>query len=337
MKIKIAVLSLLAGLFFLSSAHGYTKEEVEKRGRLLCGVSTGAPGFSMVDTDGKWTGLDIDICRAVATAVLGDSEQVDFLPLAENESFVALLSGEVDLLSKHSIWTFTPDVALGVNFVGVSYYDGQGLLVSTDLSVESIKELRKVRICNPVGSVFEENLIDHFKLQDTEYKLVPYDTVDLAIKGFEQNSCDVVSMQQSQLYGIRMGLASPDSGVVLPGVISREPLSPVVRQGDDVWFNIVKWALYSMINGEELGVSSSNIEEIKISNRLNIKKFFTQGGAAMKGLGLQDDWAGQVIKQVGNYGEIFEKNFGPGSPVHIERGLNKLWKDGGLQYAPPIR
>lgn len=337
MKIKITVLALVVGLFSLSSAHGYTKEEVEKRGTLLCGVTTGAPGFAMVDADGRWTGLDIDICRAVATAVLGDADKVDFLPLSESESFVALLSGEVDMLSRHSTWTFTPDVALGVSFTGVSYYDGQGLLVSTDLGVKNINELKKLRVCNPVGSVFEENLKDHFGQHSVDYKLVPYDTVDLAIKGFEQKACDLISMQQSQLYGIRMGLVHPESGVVLPDVISREPLSPVVRQGDDVWFNIVKWSLYSMINGEELGVSSYNIEEMRINNRLRIKKFFDQGGAAVKGVGLQDDWAAQVIQQVGNYGEVFERNFGTDSAVKIERGLNKLWKDGGLQYAPPLR
>lgn len=337
MKLRIVILALFAGMLSLSSAYGYTKEEVQNRGVLLCGVFTGVPGFSMVDADGEWTGLDIDICRAVAVAVLGDARKVEFLPLSEGESFAALLSGEVDMLSRHSSWTFTPDVALGVNFTGVSYFDGQGLLLSTSLAAKNIYDLKKVRVCNPVGSVFEENLIDHFDRQNTEYKMVSYDTVDLAIKGFEQKSCDVLSMQQSQLYGIRIGLVNPESGVVLPDVISREPLSPVVRQGDDVWFNIVKWSLYAMINGEELGVSSITIEEMKISNRLRIKKFFSQRGAAAKGLGLKDDWAAQIVQQVGNYGEVFERNFGSNSILNIGRGLNKLWKDGGLQYAPPIR
>jgi len=337
MIINKMIMVLFSGLLFFSSAHAYTKEKVEKRGVLKCGVSTGSPGFSTVDAQGKWTGLDIDVCRAVAAATLGDAEKVEYLPLSENESFTALLSGEVDVLSRHSTWTFSSDSALAVNFTGVSYYDGQGLLVSSKLAAKQLSDLKKVRVCSPVGSVFEQNLIENFLRQEVEYKIVPFDNLHLAVKGFEKEACDVISMQQSQLYGIRLGLSNPESAVVFSDVISREPLAPVVRQGDDAWFNIVKWSLYAMINGEELGVYSSNIEEMRISNRLDIKRLFGQEGAAAKGIGLKNDWAVQIIKQVGNYGEVFERNFGSGSAVKIERGLNKLWKNGGLQYAPPIR
>jgi len=337
MNTQKMILVMLAGIFLISSAHAYTREEVEKRGYLQCGVSTGSPGFSTVDAQGKWAGLDVDICRAVAAATLGDASKVEYLPLSENESFTALLSGEVDILSRHSTWNFIADSALGVNFAGVSYYDGQGLLASKILAAKQLSDLKEVRLCSPVESVFGQNLIDHFTRQKIAYKIVPFDTLDLAVKGFEKGACDLLSTQKSQLYGIRLGLSDPESAVVLPDVISREPLAPVVRQGDDIWFDIVKWSLYAMINGEELGVSSLNLEEMRISNRLDVRRFFGREGGVGKGIGLSDDWAVQIIKQVGNYGEVFEKNLGSKSSMNIERGLNKLWSNGGLQYAPPIR
>ncbi len=331
------LLALLAVLLLAGPAQSYTREEVVKRGFLKCGVSTGSPGFSSVDPQGKWTGLDVDICRAVAVATLGDASKVEYLPLAENESFTALLTGEVDVLSRHSSWTYTRDSALGVHFVGVSYYDGQGFLVSRELNVNSALNLNKVRVCSPVGSAFEQNLTDHFERNKIEFKIVPYETLDLAVKGFSGKGCDLISLQQSQLYGLRLGLPDPDSAVVLPGVISKEPLGPVVRQGDDVWFNIVKWSFYAMVNGEELGVTSRNIEEMRISNKLEVKRLFGLEGTGGKGLGLNDDWAVQIIHQVGNYGEVFEHHFGAQSPMKVDRGLNNLWNRGGLQYAPPLR
>lgn len=330
-------LVLLAMLFFVGQAQAYTKEEVVKRGFLLCGVSTGSPGFSSVDVNGKWTGLDVDICRAVAAATLGDAKKVEFLPLAENESFTALLSGEVDILSRHSTWTFTRESALAVHFAGISYYDGQGLLVSKRLNAHRLPDLKKVTVCSPVDSEFEPDLVDYFKRNSIEYKIVSYDNLDLAIKGFKSQSCDVITMQQSQLYGLQLALADADNHIVLPEVIAKEPLGPVVRQDDDTWLNIVKWSLYAMITGEELGVTSANIEEMKNSNILAVQRLFGKAGAGGKSIGVQDDWAVQIIRQVGNYGEVFERNFGPGSTVRIERGLNNLWNNGGLQYAPPLQ
>ncbi|MGB3209414.1 MAG: amino acid ABC transporter substrate-binding protein [Desulforhopalus sp.] len=331
------IMVLLAAVFFAGYAHGYTMEEVVQRGFLQCGVSTGSPGFSSIDADGRWTGLDVDICRAVAAATLGDAEKVEFLPLAERESFTALLSGAVDILSRHSTWTFTRESALAVHFAGISYYDGQGLLLSKKLNVNRLSDLRKVRVCSPVGSDFELNLIDYFERNEVDYKIVPYETLDLAVNGFKKETCDLVSMQQSQLYGIQMGLVDPGSAVVLPEVIGKEPLGSVVRQDDDTWLNIVKWSLYAMINAEELGVTSANVEEMRYSNILAVKRLVGRNGTGGKGIGLEDDWAVQIIRQVGNYGEIFEKHFGSRSALKIERGMNNLWNQGGLQYAPPLQ
>ena len=328
----VTFLILVAG-----SALAATKDDVVKRDYLQCGVSTGVTGFSTVDEKGNWSGLDVDICRAVAAATLGDATKVKYLPLAENECFTALLSGEVDILSRNSTWTFSRDSALAVNFPGVSYFDGQGLLVAEKIGVKRITDLKKVEICNQVGSAMEDNLIDYFTRNEIEYKNVPFDTLDLAVKGFTEEKCDVITLQQSMLYGVRLGLEKPDSAVVLPEVISKEPLGPVVRQGDDNWFNIVRWTLFAMLNAEELGVGSANIEMMKVSNTLAVKRLLGQEGTGGKGLGLKDDWAFQIIKQVGNYGDVFDRNLGPKSLLGVDRGLNRLWSQGGVQYAPPLR
>ncbi|MFN2355247.1 MAG: amino acid ABC transporter substrate-binding protein, partial [Desulfopila sp.] len=253
------------------------------------------------------------------------------------ESFTALLSGEVDILSRHSTWTFTRESALAVHFAGISYYDGQGLLVSKRLNANRLSDLKKVAVCSPVASDFEPDLVDYLKRNSVEYKIVSYDNLDLALKGFTSQACDVITMQQSQLYGLQLALADADNSVVLPEVIAKEPLGPVVRQDDDTWFNIVKWSLYAMINGEELGVTSANIDGLQNSNILAVQRLFGKAGAGGKSIGVQDDWAVQIIRQVGNYGEVFERNFGPGSALRIERGLNNLWNKGGLQYAPPLQ
>jgi len=336
MKKNSWLAALLAIILFAGTAEAYTREEVVRRGFLQCGVSTGSPGFSSVDGQGKWAGLDVDICRAVAAATLGDATKVEFIPLAANESFTALLAGEVDILSRHSTWTFTRDSALTAQFAGISYYDGQGMLVAKKLNVDHLLNLNKVRVCSPVELDFEPDLTDYFDRNNIEYRIVSYDTLDRAVKGFSRDDCDVLSMQQSQLYGLQFGLADPDSAVVLPEVIGKEPLGPFVRQDDSAWLNIVKWSLYAMINAEELGVTSVNIKEMKLSNILAVKRLLGVDGAGGKGLGLKDDWAAQVIRQVGNYGEVFERNLGSRSGLKIERGLNNLWNQGGLQYAPPM-
>jgi general L-amino acid transport system substrate-binding protein len=334
---KSWIIWLLAGVMLVGPARAATKEEVSKRGHLLCGVSTGSPGFSNVDAEGKWTGFDIDICRAVAAATLGDAGKVEFVPVAENEAFTVLMAGAVDILSRHSAWTFARDSGLAVHFAGISYYDGLGFMVARKPEIKRILDLKKVTVCGPVNTPSEHDLTSYLERNNIAFKVVPYDTLDLAVKGFEKGACDLLSLQQSLLYGLRSGLADPDSAVVLPEVIAKEPLGPVVRQGDDVWYNIVKWSLYAMLNAEELGVSSKNVEEQRLSNRLEVRRLLGLEGPGGAGLGLRKDWALQVIQQVGNYGEIFDRNFGPRSPLKIERGLNNLWNQGGLQYAPPFR
>lgn len=321
----------------LSSASGYTREEVMKRGVLHCGVSPGTQGFSTVDVDGNWRGMDIDICRAVAAATLGDAAKVEYMPLAADEAFTALLSGSVDILSRHSIWTYTSDSALAVHFAGIFYYDGQGFLVAESLDVKKAAEIRKVKVCSPVGLAANNNLADYFRENKVDYKLVPYESLDLAIKGFQSSGCELLSLPKSQLYGIYHELNEPKNSILLPEVITKDPFGPVVRQGDDVWFNIVRWVMFALVDAEELGIRSDNIAEMKISNRLDVKRFFGLEGSGGTGLGLADDWAAQVVGQVGNYGELFDRNLGGGSVLQIERGMNKLWRDGGLMYSPPIR
>lgn len=329
---------LLAAMLFAGSAQAYTKEEVVKRGNLRCGVSTGTPGFSSVDAGGKWSGMDVDICRAVAVAVLGSPSKVEYLPLAEGGEFTALMTGEVDILSRHSTWTFARDSGLAVHFAGVVYYDGQGLMVPKKLEAKRALDLKKVKICSSVNNApFEQNLVDFFEKNRIEHTIVSYENVELAVKGFEKEDCDILSLQQSSLYGLRLGLVDPMSAVVLPEVIGKEPLGTVVRQGDDVWLAIVKWSLYAMINAEELGITSQKAEELRSSNKLEVRRLLGLEGAAGKTLGLKDDWAFQIVRQVGNYGEVYERNLGSKSLLKIDRGLNNLWNKGGLQYAPPFR
>ena len=336
MQIKNWLLALLVGVLWASTAQGYTRDEVVKRGYLQCGVSPGIPGFSSVDGKGKWTGFDVDFCRAVAAATLGDASKVDFFPLATNEAYTALLSGKVDLLSRQAEWTFIRDSALAVHFTGVSYYDSQGFLVMDTVGAQSVKDLKKARICVAVDSDEALRLQDYSDRNVMEFKLVPYESWELAIKGFG-STCDVLSLKKSRLYGVKKEMKSSQSAAVLDGVIAKEPLGPVVRQGDDVWFNIVRWTLFAMLNGEELGITMENIDEMKISNTLVVKRFFGLEGSSGKGVGLKSNWAAAIIRQVGNYGEVFERNLGSGSALNINRGLNRLWNKGGLQYGPPIR
>lgn len=333
-----AVLGALAaaGLAQVASASA-TLESVKEKGYLSCGVSTGLPGFSNPDDKGQWSGLDVDVCRAVAAATLKDASKVKFVPLTAKERFTALQSGEIDVLSRNTTWTLTRDASLGLNFTGVSYYDGQGFMVKKDLGVKSAKALDGASICIQSGTTSELNLADYFRANNMEYQPVVFDTSDGTAKGFDAGRCDVLTSDQSQLYALRVRLSKPDSAVVLPEVISKEPLGPVVRQGDDQWFNIVKWSLAAMINGEELGLNSNNVKAQKASSDPNIRRLLGIDGPKGKGLALDDDWSLRIIEQVGNYEEIFNRNVGVESPLQIERGLNALWNDGGILYAPPFR
>lgn len=315
-----------------------TKEEVQKRGVLNCGVSTGLPGFSIADEKGVWAGIDVDGCKAVASAVLGDATKIKYVPLNAKERFTALQSGEIDVLIRGTTWTLTRDSSLGLNFAGVNYYDGQGFLVSKKLGVKSVLELGGAAVCIQSGTTSEMNLADYFTENNMKYEAVVFDTHDATLKAFENGRCDVLTSDQSQLYGLRTHLPNPDEAFVLPEVISKEPLGPVVRQGDDAWLNIVKWTFNAMIEAEELGLTSANVDAMKVdSNSPSVRRLVGLEGIAGKGLGLSDDWAYQIIKQVGNYGEVFERNVGTGSPLNISRGLNALWSKGGIMYAPPLR
>ncbi|SDE05633.1 amino acid ABC transporter substrate-binding protein [Rhodospira trueperi] len=314
-----------------------TLDTVKERGEVSCGVTTGLAGFSMPDQSGTWSGIDVDFCRAVAAAVLGDASKVRFVPLTAKERFTALQSGEIDILSRVTTWTFTRDTSLGLNFVGTTFYDGQGFMVNKDLGVSSAKDLDGASICVGAGTTTELNLADYFRIQGMDYNPVVFAAISETAQGFESGRCDVLTSDQSQLYAIRSKLEDPSSAVVLPEVISKEPLGPVVRQGDDAWFNVVKWVLFAQLNAEELGVTSDNIEEMTGSDNPSIKRLVGTDGDMGEKLGLSADWAANIIAQVGNYGEMFERNVGMDSPLEIARGLNALWSEGGIQYAPPVR
>ncbi|RMG33238.1 MAG: amino acid ABC transporter substrate-binding protein [Gammaproteobacteria bacterium] len=328
---------LAAGILPVAHA-GATLDAVKSKGFVQCGVSTGLPGFSATNDKGEWTGLDVDVCRAVAAAVFGDASKVKYTPLTAKERFTALQSGEIDMLSRNTTWTLTRDTNLGLNFAGVNYYDGQGFMVHKSLGVKSAKELDGAAICIQAGTTTELNLADYFRSNGMKYEAITYDTSDETVKGFEAGRCDVLTSDQSQLYALRIKLKDPKGAMVLPEVISKEPLGPVVRNGDEDWLKVVRWSLFAMINAEEMGVTSKNVDQIKKTTKDPGKqRLLGLSGIKGKGLKIRDDWAYQIIKQVGNYGEAFERNVGMGSPLKIARGLNALWNKGGIQYAPPIR
>ena len=330
---RVVMLSFVAG----GMAVGGTLEQVKKRGALQCGVSQGLPGFSSPDKKGRWKGIDVDFCHAVAAAVLGDSSKVKFIPLSSKERFTALQSGEVDLLSRNTTWTLARDSSLGVDWVGVTYFDGQGFMVRKDLKIKSAKELDGATICTNLGTTTELNIADFFRSKNMKYKLVTYEKTDETLKAYDAGRCDAYSTDQSGLYAMRLLLKNPKDHMILPDVISKEPLGPVVRHGDNQWADLVRWTLFVLLNAEELDISSKNIDKKLKSKQPAIARLLGTEGRIGKSLNLKNDWAYQVIKQVGNYAEIFEKNLGASSPLKISRGQNKLWTQGGLHYPMPIR
>ena len=335
---RIAAAAVLLALYSLGAQAESTLETVKSKGHVQCGVNTGLPGFAVADAKGEWTGMDVEVCRAVAAAVLGDAKAVKFTPLTAKERFTALQSGEIDLLSRNTTWTMSRDTGLGVNFTGVTYYDGQGFMVKKELGVGDAKELDGASICIQSGTTTELNLADWFRTRGLEYQPVVFDTADQVVGGFAAGRCDALTSDQSQLYALRIKLADPSSAMVLPNVISKEPLGPLVRQGDDQWFNIVKWTLFALVNAEELGITAANVESMKTSSKdPNVRRLLGAEGNFGEAMGLGADWAYQAVKQLGNYGEMFERNLGQATPLGIARGLNALWTQGGLQYAPPIR
>ena len=338
MKRVIGTLAVMASLgLAATTASAQTLNAVKQRGFLVCGVTQGLPGFSNPDDKGNWTGIDVDYCRAVAAAIFNDPSKVQFSPLSAKDRFTALQSGEIDLLSRNSTWTLSRDTSLGLNYTGVTYYDGQGFLVRKSLKVNSALELNSASICVQTGTTNEQNIADYFKGNNMKYGLIAFGTADETVKAYESGRCDVFTSDVSQLYAERLKLAAPADHVVLPEVISKEPLGPVVRHGDDQWFDIVKWTVFAMINAEEYAITQKNVDEMAKSGKPELKRIFGTDGNLGEQLGLTRDWVTRIIKAVGNYGESFDRNVGAGSKLGIARGLNKLWNQGGIQYAPPIR
>ncbi|MBL4786836.1 MAG: amino acid ABC transporter substrate-binding protein [Cohaesibacteraceae bacterium] len=337
---KRVVLPVVVGAMLgmtATAANADTLDDIKAKGHVQCGVSQGLPGFSNPDSSGNWTGLDVDVCRGVAAAVFGDPEAVKFSPLSAKERFTALSSGEVDILSRNTTWTMGRDTALGLNFAGVNYYDGQGFMVRKSLGVSSALELSGASVCTNTGTTTELNVSDYFRTNNMDLELVQFEKADEVVAAYDSGRCDVYTTDASGLYAQRLKLEDATKHVVLPEIISKEPLGPVVRQGDDNWFNIVKWVHFAMVNAEEMGITSANVEEMKGSGNPAIRRFLGVEGSFGEKLGLNNDWAANIIASVGNYAESFERNVGPATPLKIERGVNALWSAGGLQYAPPIR
>ncbi len=325
------VLLLLSGNALAQS----TLDAVRSKGFVQCGVNTGLAGFSQPDSRGVWKGIDVDVCRAVAAAVLGDAAKVRYTPLTAQQRFTALQSGEVDILSRNTTWTVTRDSSLGLNFVGVNYYDGQGFMVPTKLKVKSAKQLNGATVCVQPGTTTELNLADYFRANRMSFKPVVIEKLEEVLNAYFAGRCDVFTTDHSGLISLRATRApKPGEHLILPEIISKEPLGPAVRHGDDRWFDVVKWSLFAMIEAEELGLSSKNIDERAKSDNPSIQRFVGATGDVGKMLGVDNRWALQIVRQVGNYGESFDANL---KPLGFERGLNRLWNQGGLLYVPPIR
>ena len=333
-------LAAVAGTLLLGNpalAKG-TLDIVKERGRLVCGTSTGIAGFSMADDKGEWTGLDVDVCRALAAAIFDDPQKADFVPLSSKDRLVALQTGEIDVLPRTTTWTLGRDSGIGLDFTAVNYYDGQGFQVRRDLGVETIRELNGASICAVQGTTNELNLADYFRVNNMDYQLVTFQSIDDTVKAYESKRCDALTTDMSQLVSYRLKMAEPDAHMLLPGVISKEPLGPYVRQGDDEWFDIVRWTVFAMVNAEELGVTKANVDDLAAtSDNPEIRRLLGLDGEFGKTLGLTNDWVARIVRHVGNYGESFDRNLGTGSPMQLPRGVNALWSQGGIQFAPPIR
>jgi general L-amino acid transport system substrate-binding protein len=327
----------LAMALATAAATAQTLTSVKQRGTLVCGVSEGLYGFSAPDDKGNWTGFDVDFCRAIAAAIFNDPGKVKFVALNADERFRVLQSGQIDVLSRNSTWTMGREIDLKLHFPATTYYDGQGFLVRNALKVTSSLELGGMKVCVQTGTTTEHNLADYFRNNKMQFEAVKFVRAEEVLKAYENGRCDVMTSDVSQLHAEKLKLPRPADHVILPDVISKEPLGPVVRQGDDQWFNVVKWSHFAMVNAEELGVSSKTIEEALRSEKPDVKRLVGTEGEYGERLGLSRDWAARIIKLVGNYGEVFDRNIGVGSKLAIPRGVNHLWILGGIQYAPPIR
>ena len=330
------LLSLVTG-HLATAANAQVLKAVKERGVLNCGVSEGLYGFSARDNNGNWSGFDVDLCRAIAAAIFNDTSKVNYIPLEASRRFEVLQSGSIDVLSRNTTWTMSREIELGLSFAATNYYDGQGFLVRRAMNKETALDLDGSKVCVQTGTTTELNLVDYFRANKMKYEVITSPTLENAIKGYDSGLCNVLTADVSALFGIRLLLSKPDDHIILPDVISKEPLGPVVRQNDMQWFNIVKWVYFATVNAEELGVTSKNIDEALKSEKPDVKRLVGTEGDYGERMGLTKDWAARVVRLVGNYGEVYERTVGVGSPLGIPRGINQLWSKGGILYAPPIR
>mgnify|MGYP001416159103 CR=1 FL=1 len=322
---------------FAQTTTSATLDAVKAKGYLQCGVTGGVPGFSAPDANNVWTGIEVDFCRAMAAAIFNDPQAVRYTPLTSQERFTALSAGEIDVLSRTTTWTMSRDTQLGIKFIGTMFYDGQGFMVRKADGIASALDLSGAAVCIESGTTTELNAADFFAANKLEFKTVVFVDQDEVVKAYEDGRCDVYTTDSSALAAERSKFANPADHIILPEIISKEPLGPVVRQGDDGWFNIARWTYFALLEAEELGVTSANVDEMLGSDNPAIKRLLGVEGDFGTPIGLTKDWAYQIIKHVGNYAETYERNVGPSTPIGLARGLNALWRDGGIQYSPPIR
>jgi general L-amino acid transport system substrate-binding protein len=338
LSIGLAIAVLVAAAAIIYQRYDTrTLARTVRRGEVLCGVNAGLPGFSIPDEKGNWTGFDVDFCRAVAAAIFDDPTKAKFIPLDANERFRELQNRKVDILSRNSTWSMARETNYDLYFPAVAYYDGEGFMLPRSRNIDTALDLNGSKVCVQGATTTQLNLADYFHANNMKYEEVKLDKLDDVIKAYDSGKCDTFTADVSQLYAVRLNLLKPDDHMILPDVISKEPLAPVVRQRDDDWMMIVKWTLYAMINAEELGITSKNIDEALKSKKPDVMRLVGTDGTYGEDLGLPKDWAVRIIRHVGNYGEMYDRNVGAESKLHIPRGLNQLWNAGGIQYAPPIR
>jgi general L-amino acid transport system substrate-binding protein len=330
-------IGLSASAATAQSTSSPTLDAVKAKGFIQCGVTAGVPGFSAPDANNVWTGLEVDFCRAMSAAIFNNPDNVRYTSLTSQERFTALSAGEIDVLSRTTTWTMSRDTQLGIKFVGTMFYDGQGFMVRVADGIKSALELSGAAICIESGTTTELNAADYFAANNLEFNTVVFVDQNEVVKAYEDGRCDVYTTDSSALAAERSKLANPADHVILPEIISKEPLGPVVRQGDETWFNIARWTYYALLEAEELGVTQANVDEMLGSDNPSIKRLLGVEGDFGTPMGLNKDWAYQIIKHIGNYSESYEKHVGPNTPIGLARGLNALWRDGGIQYAPPIR
>ncbi|GAB1538785.1 amino acid ABC transporter substrate-binding protein [Scytonema sp. NUACC21] len=343
-KRGLLVLAALPLVFLLNACAGASGgntasrlDTIKNRGRLICGVSGGLPGFSYVKPSGEYAGIDVDVCRAIAAAIFDDPKKVDFRNLNTKERFTALQTGEVDILSRNTTWTISRDTSVGLEFAPVVFYDGQGIMVKKNSNVKKLEELKGKSICTQTGTTNEQNLSDQMRQRGVTYKPLVFEDVNTAFAAYEQGRCEAVTADRSGLVSRRAIMKKPDDHVVLDIVMSKEPLAPAVVNGDSRWSDVVKWTVFALINAEELGVNSKNVNQLTSSTNPEVKRLLGTEGDLGTGTGLTNDFAARIIKHVGNYGEVYERNLGKNSELKLDRGQNRLWNQGGILYAPPFR